>query len=67
MFNKYISVIAAVAEANEMIINVRRPALWRLLERSQPIMADKTTDSVIRNNTDPVFNSDAQVPSKFAM
>ena len=38
------SVKAAIAEAREISINVRRPAEWRFFALSHPIMAEKSTE-----------------------
>ena len=47
-------------------INVRRPAEWRLLERSQPMMAPSSTASVTRRTIAPSVSCDAQGPSSDA-
>ena len=43
-------------------IKVRRPAEWRLLERSQPMMAESTRLSISRNRTDHRFSSPLHWP-----
>ena len=59
--------IIATVDASETRINVRWPAAWRLLARSQPIIAAKTTDTATRSSTEYRFNSVDQPPSRLAM
>ena len=54
---KLLSSIIATVDASETRINVRWPAAWRLLARSQPIIAAKTTDTATRSSTEYRFNS----------
>ena len=48
-------------------INVRKPAEWRLLERSQPMTADKSTERKIRKKIVPRESCVDQLPRRFAM
>ena len=64
---KLLSSIIATVDASETRINVRWPAAWRLLARSQPIIAAKTTDTATRSSTEYRFNSVDQPPSRLAM
>ena len=57
----------AMVEASETRINVRCPAAWRLLARSQPIMAAKTTEIATRSRTEYRLSSVAQLPSSDAI
>ena len=57
----------AVVAAMATRIKVRKPAEWRLLERSQPIIAPMTTARAMRNTTEEKFNCADQFPRNAAM
>ena len=48
-------------------MNVRRPAEWRLLERSQPMMADSAMLSASRRRIDPMVRSALHAPKSDAI
>ena len=61
------SMSIAVVEARETRINVLNPAEWRLLDRSQPIIAESTTETTILKNTDAVPSPVDHSPSRVAI
>lgn len=48
-------------------IKVRNPAEWRLLDRSQPITAEMTAETKMRNMIEYTFMLEAQLPSSDAI
>ena len=63
---RYWSMSMVPQPARHTRIKVRSPAEWRLLERSQPMMADSVTLSASRNSTPgrvrPVLHSPKRAP-----
>ena len=58
---------AMAADAASVISRkVRSPALWRVLERSQPITAERTSESSTRSTMAPAPSPEAQGPSREA-
>jgi hypothetical protein len=55
----------APVEARDISIKVRRPAAWRFVDLSQPIMAENTRDKANLKSTEVKDTSAAQFPNIF--
>jgi hypothetical protein len=56
-----------MVDANDTRIKVRRPAEWRLLDLSQPMIADKMTDKKSRKRMDQILMLTDQGPRNDAI
>ena len=62
-----VSMSMAEAAARPTSRKVRRPAAWRLADRSQPMTAARTAARAIRSTTAPAVREADQGPSRAAM